>query len=145
MISMMNRLIQILPVLMFLVVLCSSQPVSCEEKGSVKTVVYYFHHTIRCPSCNLIESLTKIAIELGFEKELQAGDLEFRPVNVDDDETTHFVEDYSLSSQSVILSRVVDGREEAWKNLVKVWDFLHQETEFIDYIQEQTRSFLKEF
>jgi hypothetical protein len=108
-----------------------------------RTIVYYFHRTVRCHSCNLIEFLSKAAVETGFGKELADGTLEFIAVNVDEEPNVHFIEDYGLSSQTVILSRVIHGREESWVKLDQVWNLLDHDFEFVDYVQESIRSFLE--
>ena len=126
------------------VVLVSAMPVArgdCGEKPVSRTVVYYFHRTIRCPSCNLLEYLTKAAVEVGFPQALESGELELAVKNVDEDENAHFIDDYGLTAQSVILSRQGNGKEERWKNLEKVWDLLHQEEAFMAYVQEEIRRF----
>ncbi len=54
-----------------------------DDKSASKVVVYYFHGTFRCYSCNMIEKNTKEAIEESFKDALASGKLEFKPVNVD--------------------------------------------------------------
>ena len=122
-------------------VLFTSHQALCEEQADGKTIVYYFHRTVRCPSCNQIEYLTKTAVQLGFSDEIEAGKMELAIINVDEPSYAHFIDDYRLESQSVILSRVIDGKQQRWRNLDKVWDLFHQDTEFIEYVQKEIRAF----
>ena len=107
-----------------------------------KVVVTYFHGNRRCFSCKKIEALTIAAIKEGFSREIEKGLLEFKLVNVDDRGNKHFIDKYKLYSQSVIVSDVVKGREEKWKNLDQVWQLLYREDVFKAYIQEEVREYL---
>jgi hypothetical protein len=108
-----------------------------------KLVVYYFHTTFRCQSCNMIEKFTKEAIETGFASELKSGRIEMKVINVEEKGNEHFAEDYKLYTKSVIVSDVKDGKEITWKNLDKVWTLLGDNIKFKDYIQTEVRTSLK--
>lgn len=114
-----------------------------EEKPAEKIIVYYFMTTTRCPSCYKIENYTHSCILDKFTNELNSGKMEWKMINVDEKENTHFVKDYQLFTKSVILSKVVDGKEVEWKNLDKVWDLLYDQNEFYKYIEQETRKFLE--
>ncbi len=62
--------------------------------------------------------------------------------NRDKKENEHFIKDYNLSSQSVILSKMINQNEAGWKNLDRVWDLLHKEVKLIDYIQTKLTTFV---
>ena len=108
-----------------------------------KIVAYYFHGNVRCVSCVAIETLSRKAITEGFPEELKSGRLEFREVNVDDPQNRHFVEKYQLSSQSLVIVEIRDGREVRWRNLEKVWTLLDSDREFIPYVRDGVSRFLK--
>jgi hypothetical protein len=112
------------------------------EEQSRKLVVYYFHTTYRCHSCTMIENLTKAAVETKFADELKSGQLEFRPVNVENAGNEHFAKDYRLYTKSVVLSQQRDGTEAQWKNLEKVWTLLRDEAKFTDYITSEVKALL---
>ena len=105
-------------------------------------VVYYFHTTLRCPSCRKIEAYAKLAVETAFEGDMAAGRLQFRPVNIETDGNQHFTDDYQLYTKSLILSLRSSGREVRWKNLNRVWELLGDEPSFVAYVQDETRAFL---
>ena len=108
-----------------------------------KIVAYYFHGSVRCVSCVAIETLSRKAITEGFPEDLKSGRLEFREVNVDDPQNRHFIEKYRLSSQSLVIVEIRDGREVRWRNLEKVWLLLDSEREFIPYVRNSVSGFLK--
>lgn len=105
-------------------------------------VAYYFHGRVRCVSCVKIENLSGKAIRERFPEELRTGRLAFREVNIDDPANRHFIDDYGLSSQSLVIVEFRDGRPFRWKNLEKVWTLLDSEKEFLPYVQEGVSSCL---
>jgi hypothetical protein len=112
--------------------------------GSGKRVVaYYFHGRVRCVSCVKIESLSGKAIRDRFPEELRTGALAFLEVNVDVPGNRHFIDDYGLTSQSLVIVEYRDGCRVRWKNLEKVWTLLDSEKDFISYVQEGVSSYLK--
>jgi rhodanese-related sulfurtransferase len=107
-------------------------------------VVYYFHRTIRCPSCTLLEEITRGAVEFGFEKELNDGKIRMTAINLDEKANQHFVDDYGLTAQSVVVSEVDNGKEQRWKNLDQVWTLLEDEGQLWGYIQKEIKGYLQE-
>lgn len=109
-----------------------------------RVVAYYFHGRVRCASCRKIEALSGRAVRTGFPRELEDGRLEFRPVNVDEPRNRHFIAEYALAGQSLVIVRYRGGRQVGWKNLEKVWTLLESEREFIPYVQKGITAYLKE-
>lgn len=107
-------------------------------------MVYYFYGNSRCPSCITVEQYTEEAVLEAFTAEIRSGLVEFRGVNVETPDTKHFIKDYQLYTKSVIVSEVVNGQEQRWKNLEKVWELLHNEQAFKDYVQQEIATYLPE-
>ncbi len=129
----------------------AAQPASVDQttpstkspgKQERKLVVYYFHGNFRCHSCNMIENLTKKAVNSGFADQLKSGSIEIKVINIEEPDNKHFVDDYKLYTKSVILSDVKGGKETGWKNCEKVWTLLGNEEKFIEYIQSEIKTFL---
>jgi thiol-disulfide isomerase/thioredoxin len=108
-----------------------------------KVIVYYFHGNYRCPSCMTIERYTRESVEATFAKELKSGQIEFKSINVDLPANNHYVNDYKLYTKSVIVSDTVQGKEQRWKNLQKVWELLRSEKEFKAYVKSETAAYLQ--
>ena len=108
-----------------------------------RVVAYYFHARVRCASCMKIESLSGKVIRERFPGELRTGLLAFREVNVEEPGNRHFIDDYRLTSQSLVIVEYRDGRQVRWKNLEKVWTLLGSEKAFFPYVQEGVSSYLK--
>jgi hypothetical protein len=111
--------------------------------GKHIVIVYYFHGTVRCATCEKFEKYTKEALETGFPAELKNGSLEWRVLNVEEPQNEHFVRDYQLTTRSVILVDVLDGQEKRRKNLTAIWDLVGNKDAFLEYIQSETRSYLE--
>jgi hypothetical protein len=118
-------------------------PDASSPEGNRKVVAYYFHGRVRCVSCVKIESLSGKAIRERFPEELRMGRLAFREVNVEEPGNRHFIDDYHLTSQSLVIVEYRDGRQIRWRNLEKVWTLLNSEREFIPYVQGGVSDFLK--
>ncbi|MBU2567551.1 MAG: hypothetical protein KJ967_02095 [Elusimicrobia bacterium] len=125
---------------------CASAKDTSEVNNSPENcaMVYYFHGNFRCSNCYRIEQYTKEAIEQYFNNELSSGKLIFKPVNTDKKQNQHFLTDYQLYTRSVVVSLVKDGKEIKYENLVGVWDYLRDETQFFNYIRDEVNKYLKE-
>jgi len=110
--------------------------------GADGVVVYYFHGNVRCATCRTIEAYAHDAIHAGFAGELDDGALTWRVVNVDEPENKHFVQDFQLVTRSVVLVEYRDGKVIRSKNLDKVWQLVRNQTDFVAYVQNETREFL---
>jgi hypothetical protein len=109
-----------------------------------KVIVYYFHGKYRCTTCRTIERYSREAIEQYFAKEQKKGLLEFRPVNVEETENRHYIQDYQLFTRSLVLSLNQDGKETKWTNLKEVWTHVRDKEKFFQYVKDEVEKFLKE-
>ncbi|MAU11827.1 MAG: hypothetical protein CL607_18520 [Anaerolineaceae bacterium] len=108
-----------------------------------RLVVYYFLGTARCYTCRLIESHTRDIVEATYADQLMRGQIEFRVINVETRDTVHFIEDYRLSSPSVVLARFANNVQAEWKNLDRVWQFVGSESTFRTYIQDEITAMMQ--
>lgn len=115
-----------------------------KDESTGKVIVYYFHGTFRCYTCNLMEKYSKEAIEINFKDALATGKFEFKAVNVEERDNEHFIKDYKLYTKSLILSLVKNGKEIKSKNLTKIWEYSRNKQRFLDYVKEEVTNFLKE-
>ena len=114
------------------------------QPSKSRVIAYYFHGTFRCTTCRTIEKYSHDAIQQYFSIELDDGKLEFRPVNVEESENRHFIQDYQLFSKSLVLSLVTDGKEAKWKNLTDIWTLVKDKDKFFQYVKNEVEGFLKE-
>lgn len=119
-------------------------PMTEVKSQNSKVIAYYFHGTFRCSTCRTIEQYSHDAIQKYFAEELGNGRLDFRPVNVEEPENKHFIQDYQLVTRSLVLSLVADGKETKWKNLADVWRLVRDKDKFFQYVKDEVGKFLKE-
>ncbi|MCX5700627.1 MAG: nitrophenyl compound nitroreductase subunit ArsF family protein [Candidatus Omnitrophica bacterium] len=117
---------------------------AAEKPSADKVYAYYFHGSMRCPTCYKLEQYSREAIETNFKDALASGKLEFKVVNVEDRGNEHYGKDYQLYTKSLILSLVENGKEIKWKNMDKIWEYVGNKQRFIDYIKSEVANFLKE-
>lgn len=111
--------------------------------GSANTViVYYFHGNVRCATCRTIESYAEEAVRTAFAPELASGKMKWRPVNVDEPENEHFVQDYQLVTRSLVLVKMENEAQTEWKNLDKIWQLVGSKPQFTEYVVENARVFM---
>ena len=121
---------------------CNFQGASCDSNN--KVIAYYFHGTNRCTTCRTIERYSKEAIDRYFAQELKNGKLDFKPINVDEPENRHYIQDYQLYTRSLVLALYKDDKQLKWKNLSEVWSYVSDKEKFYQYVKDETERFLQE-
>ncbi|MGM0597655.1 MAG: nitrophenyl compound nitroreductase subunit ArsF family protein [Myxococcota bacterium] len=106
-----------------------------------KLLVLYFHGNKRCRTCRNMEKFTREAVNKDFSQKVAKGEIEIRTINLDKPGNDHYVSDYDLSSRFVVLSFVEKGKEKQFRRLVKVWKLAHNKEKFINYIQDEIKTF----
>lgn len=125
-------------------IILSPPALAAEGVKGAHVVVYYFHGTMRCPTCHKLEQYSKEIIETNFKDTLLSGKLEFKVINIEDKGNEHYGKDYQLYTKSLILSLVKDGKEIKWINLDKIWELAGNKEMFVDYVKSGIADFLKE-
>jgi thioredoxin 1 len=108
-----------------------------------KVTAYYFHGDMRCITCLAIEDQARAAIEKAFSRQMEAGTLQWQPVNFDKPENSHFIEEYALSMSSLVLVHADNGEQKEWKILEDVWELVDLFESFDRYVEEETRVYLE--
>jgi hypothetical protein len=107
-----------------------------------RVIAYYFHRTIRCPTCLSIEAQAQTALETGFVEELSAGRLEWHAINIEEPGNEHFEQEYQLDRQALVLMEVQDGQVQRYQKLERVWELVEDPAGFRDYVRAETSAFL---
>jgi len=107
-----------------------------------QVMAYYFHGTVRCETCLMIEQQAKATVEQQFSEELAASRLVFLSVNYEQPENRHFMMDYRLPCPSLVLVRQQDGKEVKWKLLGETWQLVHEPEQLHRYVASEVRKFL---
>lgn len=81
-------------------------------------------------------------MEAGFPNNLKDGSLELKVVNIDESANEHFINDFQLTTRAVVLTNLIDGKQQQWKNLNSIWDNVGDKQAFIAYIQKEVASYI---
>ncbi len=87
-----------------------------------QVVVYYFHRKFRCQSCGILESTLQNTVRTRYADQFGAGRLAMCVVNLDDPANRHYLDQFELFSNSVVIVRKKDGTVARFKNLESIWD-----------------------
>lgn len=120
----------------------ATNQISATNATAQQVIAYYFHGTVRCETCLLIERLAKIVVERQFSAELTAQRLLFTSVNYEQPENAHFLTDYKLPCPSLVLARQQHGKDEKWKLLGDTWQLVHEPEKFNRYVEGEVKAFL---
>lgn len=116
---------------------------SLKSQGSDRFVIYYLHMNRRCMTCEKLEKYSEEAVSAGFAEQLRDSSIVWRVVNFEVKGNEHFAKDYQLYSQSLIVSKVRDGKETEWKSLDKIWTLVGNKDRFISYVRSEVKDFIK--
>ena len=109
-----------------------------------QVIAYYFHGTRRCATCLKIEALSDEALKTGFPKVLDNGQLVWRVINFEEPQNEHFVDEYKLYTQTLIIVELLEGKQARWKNLDRIWELVSDKEAFINYVQQEVQAYLGE-
>ena len=85
--------------------------------------------------------LGKRRIETGQQ---QRGVVVFQIVNIEEDATRHFVNDFQLTNRSVVMLTRQNGKDLQWRRLDKVWEKISDDDAYKGYISENLAACLQE-
>ena len=114
------------------------------NKNSQTVIAYYFHRTMRCPTCLAIEANAQRVIESRFENQIVDEKLMWIPINLDEPGSEEFEKEFDVSVSTLVLAKVQDGNHTNYKKLEKVWDFIGDSVKFDEYVQTEVKEFLNE-
>jgi hypothetical protein len=134
---------------------CQEQKISENSDGKLKSkaagkttqttiIAYYFHRTIRCPSCLAIEANAAKTIENNFKHQLADGTLMWMPVNLEAPEGQEFEKQFEMSANTLVLAKMKDGECVEYKKLEKVWELLNDYNAFSEYVVVEIKQYLKD-
>ncbi len=109
-----------------------------------QVIAYYFHGARRCATCLKIEALSGEALKTGFPKALDNGQLVWRVINFEEPGNEHFVDEYKLYTQTLIIVDLLEGKQARWKNLDRIWELVGDKEAFINYVQREVQAYLGE-
>ena len=113
------------------------------QHAADRIFVSYLHGDRRCATCKKLEAYSQEAVATGFATQLADSTVVWQVINFEKPDNEHYVKDYGLYSQSLVLSRHRGEQEVQWKNLDKIWTLVGDKKAFIAYVQAELAEFLK--
>jgi len=114
---------------------------AAEKRLPHQVIVFFFHDNNRCEACERIERFSREAVE-SFPEAVKEGLLEWREVNRVWPENEHYVRQFHLVTQTVVVANLHDGRMTEWRTLDDVLNRHENREAFLAYIQEPIRAYL---
>jgi hypothetical protein len=99
-------------------------------------VVVNFHPAIRCNACREIGTKAQAVVETDFAADLKSGRMSWRVINYEEPTNKHFLQDYGLTTSTVVVTRREGGRDVEWQRLDAVWDHLFEGPAMGAYLKE---------
>ena len=100
---------------------CSNKDGKTENAGNdslavsenvAKIQALYFHGTRQCPSCIAIGEETQKLLKSDFQSQMNAGEISFREINVDEEANFKIAEKYQVAGSALLIVKTVNGKEE---------------------------------
>jgi len=114
------------------------------DKNRPTVIAYYFHRTIRCPTCLAIEADAAGIIEDNFSQQLANGNLMWIPFNLDDSGGDKFEKDFDISVSTLVVAKIREGKVAEFKKLEKIWQFVGDEWAFTEYVKSEIDGYLND-
>jgi hypothetical protein len=112
--------------------------------GSQETlVVWYFHGTMRCPTCQTIEALAHEVVQTDFAQELASGRVVWKTANYEKPFYSALAQKMQVRMPVVALARMAGDQLLESKTLEEVWGLVQDKTNFRDFLQKQIRQMLQ--
>jgi len=110
------------------------------ERGD-RVIVYYMHATIRCVTCNTIETMAGKLVDSAFAEAKRAGKLAWK--DVDFQENEDLAKRYDVVSSCIVVVHQQDGKDVAFKRLDDVWLLTDKPQEFNEYVAKAILAYLR--
>ena len=112
--------------------------------GDNQVVVYYFHRKFRCQSCEVLETTLQKTLQVTYSDHFGAGRLAMCVINVDDPENRHYLEQFEILSNSVVIVEKRGGAVHRFKNLEAIWDVSEDSEAITHILKAEVSGFLSE-
>jgi|GEM_PF-4131037 len=99
-------------------------------------VVVNFHASTRCNACREIGTEAQTMVDANYGEDLRSGRMNWRVINYEEPANKHFIQDYGLTTSTVVVVRRMDGRDVEWQRLDAVWDHLFDGPAMHAYLKE---------
>ena len=109
-----------------------------------QVVVYYFHRKFRCQSCEVLESTLQNTLQVSYADHFGTGRLAMCVVNLDDPVNHHYLEQFEIFSNSVVIVEKKGGKVLRFKTVESIWDVSEDGDAISHLLQTEVAGFLPE-
>jgi len=105
-------------------------------------VALYFHRTLRCENCLLMESYIDDVIKHDFPDYLLKGSLRWHALDYEKPEHAADADKYQFGGPALVLSHWLGGKEILWARMDEIWDLMDYPGAVADTLRAQLRECL---
>ncbi len=117
---------------------------NAKADSKTKLLIYYFHITHRCNTCQTIEATTKKILETYFAKELKEGIIVYQSFNCELPENKKLVEKYAAYGSTLALTPIVNGKEAGIDDITSfAFSKIRNEEAFSEGLIEKINNYIK--
>ena len=109
-----------------------------------QVIIYCFCTDFCCPGCVNIKKWTKQVVEADFKDHSASGKLTVKEVNIFSKGNEHFMDDYEICTNAIVLVLVKDGKEIKFTNLARIWCYVCCQEKFKPYIKDSISKYVQE-
>lgn len=112
------------------------------EESSVQVIAYYFHRTVRCPTCRAIEANSEKMINEIFSQQISAERVIWMDVNLDQPGGKEFEKEFEVSGSMLVIAQMTNGKCSSYKKLEDVWDIYDKPEKLRKYLTDEISQML---
>ena len=109
-----------------------------------QVIIYCFCTDFCCPGCVNMKKWTRQVVDADFGEHSTSGKLMLKEINIFKKGNEHFMDDYEICTDAVVLVLIKGGKEIKFTNLGRVWCYACCKEKFKPYIKESISKYLRE-
>jgi len=102
--------------------------------------VYYMHGTVRCYTCNTIESMAREIVHTKYAPQLNNNSIVWE--DIDFQKKPDYAKQFQVVASCVVVAKIENGNTIKFKRLDEVWTKVKSKPEFNSYISEAIDSLM---
>jgi thiol-disulfide isomerase/thioredoxin len=114
-----------------------------EKTEAVKEhiLLIYFHRTPGCVSCQVMAKYVYETVEKRFADEAKKKQVVLRYRDLDDRQNADLIRRFNVRSPNLFVVQIRDGRMVRAKPAGRIWSLIAEKDKFIDYVEEEVKSY----
>jgi len=105
-------------------------------------MVYYFHSSTRCPTCEAIEAQSEAVVRSDFASQLASAEMRWEVLNYETPAAAELAKKFDIQMPVVVVARLKDGEIRDWRRLDRVWALVGDKPAFADFLRDEISGML---